>query len=95
MSLTSAVDALALVVAAGGLVAATAAYAATRRPGVAMAVLLDLLLAAGLLRLSGEPTWQRLVTAAVIVTLRRVVTGSLHHGATALAARDAHAGTTG
>lgn len=49
----------------------------TRRALPALAVLLDLLLAAGLLRLLGEPDWQAIVTAAAIVAIRRLLAAAL------------------
>ncbi|WP_147263105.1 hypothetical protein [Geodermatophilus sp. TF02-6] len=55
------------------LVAALVALATTRHPPLAIGVLLDLLVAAGLLRLVGNPSWQAVVTAGVILVLRRLV----------------------
>ncbi|GAB2686864.1 hypothetical protein [Thalassiella azotivora] len=49
----------------------------TRSWRVALPVLLDLLLAAGLLRLSGAQAWPSLVGAAVVVALRHVVVQGL------------------
>ena len=49
----------------------------TRRPLPALAVLLDLLLAAGLLRLLGDPGWQTILTVAAIVALRRLLSAGL------------------
>ena len=40
----------------------------------------DLLVAAGLLRLVGEPGWQTLATAAAIVLLRRLIGFGLRTG---------------
>ena len=56
-----------------GLVAAGSVLARTRSLQQALPVLLEFLLAAGLLRLGSDPTWRALVTAAVIVALRRLV----------------------
>ena len=42
----------------------------TRRVGVALPVLLDLLLTAGLLRLSASASWQAIASAAAIVVVR-------------------------
>jgi hypothetical protein len=44
---------------------------------LAVAVLLEFLLAAGLLRLGDDPSAQSLATAAVIVVLRRLLTTGL------------------
>ena len=71
---------LALLGTGAALVAAVVALAATRRPAVALAVLADLLLAAGLLRLTGSPGWPALATAAAIVALRRLIGAGLHAG---------------
>ncbi|PWW22081.1 uncharacterized protein DUF1622 [Geodermatophilus normandii] len=71
---------LALGVSALALVAGTVALAATRSPALALGVFLDLLLAAGLLRLAAEPTWTSLGTAAAVVLLRRLIGAGLRAG---------------
>ena len=71
---------LALAVTAAALLAGLVALGTTRRPAAALPVFLDLLVAAGLLRLVGEPTWQALVTAAAIVLLRRLIGFGLRTG---------------
>jgi hypothetical protein len=71
---------LAGVVAAAALVAGALALASTRRPALALSVFLDLLLAAGLLRLVGEPGWRTILTAAAIVALRRLIGAGLRAG---------------
>jgi ribose/xylose/arabinose/galactoside ABC-type transport system permease subunit len=68
------------------LAAGALTLAMTRRPALALAVLLDLLLAAGLLRLAGNPGWQAIVTAAAIVVLRRLLAFGLRAGRRALGA---------
>jgi hypothetical protein len=78
-------DAAALAVTGAGLVAAAVVLVATRRPLPALTVLLDLLLAAGLLRLTGSPGWPALLTAASVVLLRRLVGSGLRAGAPAAA----------
>jgi hypothetical protein len=62
-----------------GLLACGLVLAAAREVREAVRVLLDFLLAAGLLRLSGEPSWRVLVLAAVVVLLRRAVAHSYAH----------------
>jgi len=62
-----------LVISAAAVVAAVLALAVSRRPGLALSVFLDLLLAAGLLRLAGDPDWQAIATAAAIVAIRRLL----------------------
>ena len=66
-ALEGAAGTLALAVTAAALLAGLVALATTRRPAAALPVFLDLLVAAGLLRLVGEPGWQTLVAAAAIV----------------------------
>lgn len=58
----------------------------TRRPLPALAVLLDLLLAAGLLRLLGDPGWRAILTTAAIVVLRRLLSAGLRADVRARAA---------
>jgi predicted NAD/FAD-binding protein len=67
----------ALVTTAFGLVAAAVVLAAARRPMPALAVLLDFLTAAGLLRLAGEPSWDTIAAAAAVIAVRRLVTTGL------------------
>ena len=62
------------------LIAGALVLAVTRRPSLALSVLLDLLLAAGLLRLVGDPGWQAIATAASIVILRRLIRIGLQAG---------------
>ncbi|MFI6802735.1 hypothetical protein [Streptosporangium canum] len=56
-----------------GLVAALAALLRGGGPGVAMAVLLDFLVAAGLLRLSLAQTWTAIAVATLTIVIRKVV----------------------
>ncbi|HYY11896.1 MAG TPA: hypothetical protein VE781_13225 [Kineosporiaceae bacterium] len=62
-----------LVVAAALLLSALALLT-TRSLGAALPVLLDLLLAAGLLRLSATGSWQAIGSAAAIVLVRKLAT---------------------
>lgn len=75
--MTAALDLAALLVTAAALVAAAVALAATGRPRAALPVLLDLLTAAGLIRLAADPEWRRLLTAAAVVLLRHVIATDL------------------
>ena len=63
----------ALVCTALGIVSAVAVLVSRRDVRLAIGVLLEFLLAAGLLRLSADPTTQTLLTAALIVGVRRLV----------------------
>lgn len=74
------VDGAALAVTTAGLVAAAVVLLATGRPLVALQVLLDFLLAAGLLRLTGQPGWGALASAAAVVAVRRLVGVGLRAG---------------
>ena len=56
-----------------GLVGGGVVLVAARDPRLAVCVLLEFLLAAGLLRLSDDPDWRALAVAAVVVALRRVL----------------------
>ena len=71
---------VALAVTGAALAAGLLALAVTGRPLVALHILLDLLLAAGLLRLSGDPDWAAIGTAAAIVALRRLIGAGLRAG---------------
>lgn len=78
--MTAWADAVALLITAAGVVSALAVLLATRRPWTAAPVLLDMLLAAGLLRLLGEVTWQRIASAALLVTIRHIATAGIGLG---------------
>ncbi len=56
-----------------GLIAAACVLLRTRQVQLALGVLLDFLLAAGLLRLSHDTTPRALATAATIVLVRKIV----------------------
>ena len=78
--LQTAAGTLALLITALALLSGLVALVATRRPAAALPVFLDLLVAAGLLRLVGEPGWPALATAAAIVLLRRLIGFGLRTG---------------
>ncbi|CAM5338646.1 DUF1622 domain-containing protein [Streptomyces griseomycini] len=67
----------ALAATAFGLVASAVVLVAARRLMIGLAVLLDFLIAAGLLRLAGEPSWDAIVTAATVIAVRKLVTAGL------------------
>jgi hypothetical protein len=60
-----------------GLVAALAALLRGGGPASAMAVLLDFLVAAGLLRLSLAQTWTAIAVATLTIVIRKVVVAAL------------------
>jgi hypothetical protein len=72
-----------LIAAAGQLPTAAAVLVAllvllsTRKISVALPVALELLMAAGLIRLSASSTWQAIASAALIVLIRKVVVHSM------------------
>jgi len=63
------------------LLAGVLTLATTKKPALALSVFLDLLTAAGLLRLVGDPSWQAIATAATIVGLRHLIGLGLRIGA--------------
>ncbi|GGP79165.1 hypothetical protein GCM10010140_04490 [Streptosporangium pseudovulgare] len=65
------VQAVVNLIVAAGVVAALAALPAAG-PRTAVAVLLDFLLAAGLLRLSQAQTWAAIATAALTAVIRKI-----------------------
>lgn len=73
----------ALAAVAGGLALSTAILVSTHRPWPALAVFLDFLLVAGLLRLSIFSGWDTLTAAAAVIVIRRVVTKGLRQSQTA------------
>ena len=72
--------ALALAVTAAGIVCAIG-VAARAGPRTAVPVLLDFLLAAGLLRLTATQEWDRIAATALIVIIRHIVSAGLSLGA--------------
>lgn len=78
--MTALLDALATAVAAAAVLVAALVWAATRAWSPAVPVLLDLLLAAGLLHLAAEPDWPAIGTAASLVALRKAVTTAARRG---------------
>jgi hypothetical protein len=75
-------SAIPLVIAAA-ILAAALTLGATRSLRQALPVLLDLLTAAGLLRLSLTPTWSALTVTAVVIGLRRLTTAGIRTASTA------------
>lgn len=62
----------ALLVTAAGIVVSAGALVATRSYSPALPILLDFLMAAGLLRLASSAQWHVIVAAAGIVAVRKV-----------------------
>lgn len=60
-----------------GLLSAGVVLLASRAGVLALRVLLEFLLAAGLLRLADDPGWREIAVAAVVVALRRLVSAGL------------------
>ena len=70
-----------LALAGAALLSGAVTFAVTLRPALALSVVLDLLLAAGLLRLTGEPHWRAIAASAVVVVLRHLIGYGLRLGA--------------
>lgn len=67
------VDQAALVITAVALIVAALTWVVTRRWNPTIPILLELLTAAGLLRLSVADSWQAIAAAAAIVAVRTLV----------------------
>lgn len=59
-------------VVAAGLLSAGVCLAVTRRLPLSLGVLLDFLIAAGLLRLAGDPSWREIVLTAILIAVRKL-----------------------
>jgi hypothetical protein len=81
---TAAIGAAAPATIAASILAGALVLLRTRSLRQALPVLLDLLTAAGLLRIAAEPTWSGLAVTAIVIVLRRLVTAGIR---TASAAR--------
>jgi hypothetical protein len=75
--MTTIIHDAALLVTAAGVVVGGLALAKTRQIPLSLAVLLDFFTAAGLLRLVGPPTWSRLATVALTITVRQLASRGL------------------
>lgn len=71
--MSTALQSAALVTTLLGLLSATAVLARSREALLAVRVLLEFLLAAGLLRLADDPGWRQILVAATVVALRRLL----------------------
>ena len=79
--MSQAVTTAALLVTLAALVCAALTLLVTRRPAVALPVLLDLLLAAGLLRLALQPTPAQLAGTALLVLVKRLASSGIRSAA--------------
>lgn len=70
-------SAAAILIAAAGLLLGALALLSARRLRPALGILLDLLLAAGLLRLAFLDTWTAIAGAATLVAVRKLVVHAL------------------
>lgn len=75
--MSAAVGWAALLVTVGALLSAAAALESTRRVLPALTVLLDMLLAASLLRLAVDPTLMQLAGTALLVVVKRLASAGL------------------
>jgi ABC-type siderophore export system fused ATPase/permease subunit len=71
--MTELLSSLAMLLAGSAVVIGLLAFVATRSLRASLPALLDLLLAAGLLRLSASPDWTAIGTAAAIIGIRKLV----------------------
>ena len=103
--MTAVIHAIALVVAAAGLAVTAVALVRTRQLLLPLAILLDFLTAASLLRLAGPPSWPVLGGAALTIAIRQLATRSvraaqgltrlgLDHGASGSAPSGTRSGAT-
>jgi len=84
---TALITSAALLVTLAALLSAAAALLATSRPSVALPVLLDLLLAAGLLRLALQPSFPQLAGTGLLVLVKRLAATGIRSAATARSPR--------
>jgi hypothetical protein len=77
LGLAQIVSIAALMVVAAGLLIAITLAAVTRSYTPALPVLLDFLMAAGLLRLAGDSDWRTISSAAAMVIIRKTVTAGI------------------
>lgn len=71
--MTDLIDALAVMVTAGGVVSGVMVLAAVRDGILALRVGLEFWMAAGMLRLAAPPSWRTLAAAAGILAVRQLV----------------------
>lgn len=77
MTLAHLTDLLSAVAVGMALVSGAATLASTGQAAISLAVLLDLLMAAGLLHLAADPTIIRAASAAIVLVVRQLVSWSL------------------
>ncbi len=87
--MTGVLNAASWTIAGAGLILAVAVALRTARLLVALPVLLDMLLAAGLLRLSADAPWPAIATTATIVVLRKTVAAGITESGSAWGVRRA------
>lgn len=66
------IEAAAMLITASGVVAFLGALATTRSIRCALPLLLDFLMAAGLIRLAGDLSWGSILVTVAIIVVRRV-----------------------
>jgi hypothetical protein len=75
--MTTIIHDAALLCTVAGLMVGALTLVRTRQLPLSLAVLLDFFTAAGLLRLVGPPTWSRLATVALTITIRQLASRGL------------------
>jgi hypothetical protein len=71
-------SALALGFVVAGIVSALAASAATRDVRAGLPMMMELWTAAGIIRLGNDPSWNAVLTAAIVLALRKLVLVGMH-----------------
>ena len=66
------IEAAALLITAAGVLSFLVAYAATHTMRCALPLLLDFLMAAGLIRLAGDQSWSTILLTVAIIAVRKV-----------------------
>lgn len=80
----AAIDTAALLITTAGVVSFLVAYATARTIRVALPLLLDFLMAAGLIRLSADLTWTGILVAVAVVAVRKAAAFGVAEAASAV-----------
>jgi hypothetical protein len=78
--MTAVLGQVSLFLVAAGIVVAGLVLLTSRSVAVALPIMLDILLAAGLLRLSATATWTAIMSASAIVIIRKLAVAGISKG---------------
>lgn len=81
--MNAAIEAAALLVTAVGVASFLTAYATTRTIRGALPLLLDFLMAAGLIRLAGQLSWNSILLTVAIIVVRKLAAFGVSEKSTA------------